>query len=34
VGRAIRLSIITIVLINLFLSFVFWGTTNTVSITG
>jgi phospholipid/cholesterol/gamma-HCH transport system permease protein len=34
VGRAIRMSIIAIVLINLFLSFVFWGTTNTVSLTG
>jgi phospholipid/cholesterol/gamma-HCH transport system permease protein len=34
VGRAIRLSIIAIVLVNLLLSFLFWGTHNTVSLTG
>ena len=34
VGKAIRMSIITIVLTNLFLSFLFWGTTSTVSLTG
>jgi phospholipid/cholesterol/gamma-HCH transport system permease protein len=34
VGRAIRLSIICLVLINLFLSFLFWGTATTVSLTG
>jgi phospholipid/cholesterol/gamma-HCH transport system permease protein len=34
VGRAIRLSIICLVLTNLFLSFVFWGTATTVSLTG
>ena len=34
VGRAIRLSIITIVITNLLLSFLFWGTHNTVSLTG
>lgn len=34
VGRAIRMSIITIVCLNLLLSFLFWGTHNTVSLTG
>ena len=34
VGRAIRLSIVTIVIMNLLLSFLFWGTHNTVSLTG
>ncbi len=34
VGRAIRTSIITIVLLNLLLSFIFWGTSTTVSLTG
>jgi phospholipid/cholesterol/gamma-HCH transport system permease protein len=34
VGRAIRLSIICLVLVNLFLSFLFWGTATTVSLTG
>jgi phospholipid/cholesterol/gamma-HCH transport system permease protein len=34
VGRAIRTSIIVIVLVNLFLSFLFWGTSTTVSLTG
>jgi phospholipid/cholesterol/gamma-HCH transport system permease protein len=34
VGRAIRLSIVCLVLINLFLSFLFWGTATTVSLTG
>jgi phospholipid/cholesterol/gamma-HCH transport system permease protein len=34
VGKAIRMSIVTIVLVNLFLSFLFWGTTTTVSLTG
>lgn len=34
VGRAIRLSIICLVLVNLFLSFLFWGTASTVSLTG
>jgi phospholipid/cholesterol/gamma-HCH transport system permease protein len=34
VGRAIRLSIVVIVLLNLILSLVFWGGGNTVSLTG
>jgi phospholipid/cholesterol/gamma-HCH transport system permease protein len=34
VGRAIRTSIIAIVLLNLLLSFLFWGTRTTVSLTG
>ena len=34
VGKAIRMSIVTIVLLNLFLSFLFWGTSTTVSLTG
>lgn len=34
VGRAIRLSIVVIVVTNLLLSFLFWGTHNTVSLTG
>jgi len=34
VGRAIRLSIVAVVLINLILSLVFWGGGNTVSLTG
>jgi phospholipid/cholesterol/gamma-HCH transport system permease protein len=34
VGRAIRISIIVIVLVNLLLSFLFWGTHTTVSLTG
>src|SRR5687767_2351902 len=34
VGKAIRLSIVTIVLLNLFLSLLFWGGGNTVSLTG
>jgi phospholipid/cholesterol/gamma-HCH transport system permease protein len=34
VGRAIRLSIVCLVLINLFLSFLFWGTATTVTLTG
>jgi phospholipid/cholesterol/gamma-HCH transport system permease protein len=34
VGRAIRLSIVAVVLINLVLSLVFWGGGNTVSLTG
>ena len=34
VGKAIRTSIIAIVIINLFLSFLFWGTSSTVSLTG
>ena len=34
VGRAIRLSIIAIVITNLLLSFLFWGHTVTVSLTG
>ena len=33
-GRAIRLSIVAVVLINLLLSLVFWGGGNTVSLTG
>lgn len=34
VGRAIRTSMMTIVVVNLFLSYVFWGTTTTASLTG
>ncbi|MGH2685474.1 MAG: ABC transporter permease [Actinomycetota bacterium] len=34
VGRAIRLSIVTVVLLNLILSLLFWGGGNTVSLTG
>jgi phospholipid/cholesterol/gamma-HCH transport system permease protein len=34
VGQAIRMTIIVIVLVNLFLSFLFWGTSVTVSLTG
>jgi phospholipid/cholesterol/gamma-HCH transport system permease protein len=34
VGRAIRLSIVTIVLLNLVLSLIFWGGGSTVSLTG
>lgn len=34
VGRAIRTSMMTIVVVNLLLSFVFWGTTTTASLTG
>lgn len=34
VGRAIRTSMMTIVVVNLFLSFLFWGTTTTASLTG
>ncbi|HEX9546652.1 MAG TPA: ABC transporter permease, partial [Acidimicrobiales bacterium] len=34
VGRAIRASIITVVLLNLFLSVLFWGGGNTVKIAG
>jgi phospholipid/cholesterol/gamma-HCH transport system permease protein len=34
VGKAIRTSIVWIVLVNLLLSFVFWGGTSTVSLTG
>jgi phospholipid/cholesterol/gamma-HCH transport system permease protein len=34
VGRAIRLSIVMVVLLNLVLSLVFWGGGNTVSLTG
>ena len=34
VGRAIRLSIVTVVLLNLLLSLLFWGGGNTVSLTG
>ena len=34
VGKAIRMSIVAIVLLNLFLSFLFWGTSTTVSLTG
>jgi phospholipid/cholesterol/gamma-HCH transport system permease protein len=34
VGRAIRLSIVTVVLLNLLLSLIFWGGGNTVSLTG
>ncbi|HEX4866608.1 MAG TPA: ABC transporter permease, partial [Acidimicrobiales bacterium] len=34
VGRAIRLSIVAVVVLNLVLSLVFWGGGNTVSLTG
>jgi phospholipid/cholesterol/gamma-HCH transport system permease protein len=34
VGRAIRTSMMTIVVVNLLLSFLFWGTTTTASLTG
>ena len=34
VGKAIRMSIIVIVILNFFLSFLFWGTSTTVSLTG
>jgi phospholipid/cholesterol/gamma-HCH transport system permease protein len=34
VGKAIRTSIISIVILNLVLSFIFWGTSTTVSLTG
>ncbi len=34
VGRAVRLAISAIVVVNLLLSFLFWGTTSTVSLTG
>lgn len=34
VGRAIRTSIVTIVIVNLFLSYLFWGTSSTASLTG
>jgi phospholipid/cholesterol/gamma-HCH transport system permease protein len=34
VGRAIRLSIVSVVVINLVLSLIFWGGGNTVSLTG
>lgn len=34
VGRAVRLAISAIVVVNLLLSFVFWGTSSTVSLTG
>ena len=34
VGRAIRLSIVAVVLLNLLLSLLFWGGSNTVSLTG
>lgn len=34
VGRAVRTAISAVVLVNLTLSFVFWGTGNTVSLTG
>jgi phospholipid/cholesterol/gamma-HCH transport system permease protein len=34
VGRAIRLSIVSVVLLNLLLSLLFWGGGNTVSLTG
>jgi phospholipid/cholesterol/gamma-HCH transport system permease protein len=33
-GRAIRLSIVTVVLLNLLMSLIFWGGGNTVSLTG
>jgi phospholipid/cholesterol/gamma-HCH transport system permease protein len=33
-GRAIRMAIIVIVLLNLFMSIVMWGGTNTVQIAG
>ena len=34
VGRAIRASIVTIVVINLVLSLLFWGDGSTVTLTG
>jgi len=34
VGRAIRASIVTIVLVNLVLSLLFWGDGSTVTLTG
>jgi phospholipid/cholesterol/gamma-HCH transport system permease protein len=34
VGRAIRLSIVSVVVLNLVLSLIFWGGGNTVSLTG
>ena len=34
VGVAIRITIVTVVVTNLILSYVFWGTTTTVSLTG
>ena len=34
VGRAIRLSIVSVVVLNLALSIMFWGGGNTVSLTG
>jgi phospholipid/cholesterol/gamma-HCH transport system permease protein len=34
VGRAIRLSIVTVVLLNLILSLLFWGGGNTVKVAG
>jgi phospholipid/cholesterol/gamma-HCH transport system permease protein len=34
VGRAIRLSIVTVVVLNFILSLLFWGGGNTVSLTG
>ena len=34
VGRAIRLSIVSVVVLNLLLSLLFWGGGNTVSLTG
>ncbi len=34
VGRAIRLSIVAVVIVNLILSLIFWGGGNTVSLTG
>jgi phospholipid/cholesterol/gamma-HCH transport system permease protein len=34
VGRAIRLSIVTVVVLNLVLSIIFWGGGNTVRVAG
>lgn len=34
VGRAIRTSIVTIIVVNLFLSYLFWGTSSTASLIG
>jgi phospholipid/cholesterol/gamma-HCH transport system permease protein len=34
VGRSIRASIVTVVVVNFFLSFAIWGSTTTVRITG
>lgn len=34
VGRAIRTSLVTIIIVNLFLSFLFWGNASTATITG